>query len=416
MTTAQDVEDLVRFVLAPGTTDDPFVHYRALREHAGVHRCERTGMTLLSRFADCERVLTDGETFRVVDTAWMAASIPGWRPTAAQEQFMSSLFFRNPPDHTRMRRQLSRGFTARRLGSLRPVVENEVRRALDRLAAVVPGEVVDFQELVAVPLSLAVLGGLLGVPEADHPRLWTLLHQAIPAPEPGADPAEIGRRADAAAAELAAYFAGLVAGKKAEPGDDLVSTCLAGRAADPEPLTDEELAQAVLPVFGAGVTTLSDTIGNIAHTLLADPARYDRLAADPGLAEQAAAEALRHCGGYHVTRRYATRDTEIGGVAVPAGGVVVLLLASANRDPEAVSHPEEFDVDRAASSLAFGAGIHYCLGAALARLLVETLCGALYRVPALRAAGPPRWRPSVLFFGPVHLPVVAGSSKAGGRF
>ncbi|MFF7369740.1 cytochrome P450 [Streptomyces tricolor] len=419
MTTGQDIEELVRFVLAPGTSDDPFAHYLRLRELADVHRSERTGMTLLSRYADCRQVLGDPETFRVVDTDWMAAHRPGWRPSPSQEQFLSSLFFRNPPDHTRLRRQLSRGFTARRLRVLRPLVHQEVLRALDRLAAVPPGEAADFQELVAVPLSLTVLGGLLGIPASDHPRCWTLLHEAVPAPDPAADEAAraaLARRADEAAAELAAYFTDLIARKRTEPGDDLVSACLREQADDPEQLTDHELALAVLPVFGAGVTTLSDTLGNIMHTLLAHPGRLERLAADPAQAERAAAEAFRYCGGYHITRRYATRDTEIRGVPVEAGSVLVLLLAGANRDPEAFGRPEEFDVERPeTASLAFGAGIHHCLGAALAKLLVETVCGALHRAPALRPAGPPRWRPSLLFFGPVHLPVTVVAEPATAR-
>ncbi|GHA46506.1 MULTISPECIES: cytochrome P450 [Streptomyces] len=418
MTTGQDIEELVRFVLAPGTSDDPFAHYRRLRELADVHRSERTGTTLVSRYADCRQVLADQETFRVVDTDWMADNIPGWRPSRSQEQFLSSLFFRNPPDHTRLRRQLSRGFTARRLRMLRPVVEKEVLSALDRLAAVPSGHVADFQELVSVPLSLAVLGGLLGIPVREHPRCWTLLHEAVPAPDPGADEAAraaMGRQADESAAELGAFFTELIAGKRTEPGDDLISACLAEQAGDPEQLTDRELALAVLPVFGAGVTTLSDTLGNIMHTLLTNPDQLERLSADPARAERAAAEAFRHSGGYHITRRYATRDTEIRGVPVAAGSIVVLLLAGANRDPEVFARPEELDIERPeTASLAFGTGIHHCLGAALAKLLVETVCGALHRGPALRPAGAPRWRPSLLFFGPVRLPVtvVAGPRTA----
>ncbi|MET8164446.1 cytochrome P450 [Streptomyces sp. NPDC005329] len=413
MTTGQDIEELVRFVLAPGTGDDPFAHYLRLRELADVHHSERTGMTLLSRYADCRQVLGDQETFRVVDTEWMAANIPGWRPSPGQEQFLSSLFFRNPPDHTRLRRQLSRGFTARRLQVLRPLAEKEVLRALDRLAAVPSGQVADFQELVSVPVSLAVLGGLLGIPASEHARCWTLLNEAVPAPDPAADEAAraaMSRRADEAATELAAFFTELIARKRTEPGDDLVSACMVEQAGDPEQLTDRELALAVLPVFGAGLTTLSDTLGNLMHTLLTHPDRLERLSADPTQAERAAAEAFRYCGGYHITRRYATRDTEIRGVPIAAGSVVVLLLAGANRDPEAFGRPEEFDIERPeTASLAFGSGIHFCLGAALAKLLVETVCGALPRGPALRPAGAPRWRPSVLFFGPVHLPVTVGT-------
>lgn len=410
MTTGLDMEELVRFVLAPGTTSDPFGDYHRLREVAAVYRSDRTGMTLLSRFADCQLVLNDKDTFRVVDTAWMMANLPGWKPSQSQEQFLSSLFFRNPPEHTRLRRQISRGFSSRRLQLLRPVVEREVRGALDRLAAVPPGVAVDFQEIVSVPLSLALLGGLLGIAVEDQPRCWSLLNEAIPPPDPTADRASrelTQKRADAASAEMADFFFDLVAAKRADPGDDLVSACLAEQAEDAERLSDRELALAMLPIFGAGVTTLSDTLGNTFHALLADPAQLQRLVTGAFAADRAAAEILRYCGGYHITRRYTTRDVEFGGVPVPAGSVLVLLLASANRDPEFVAEPQALDLDRAViGSLAFGAGIHYCLGAALARLLVETLCQFLHRVPGLRAAGPPHWRPSLLFFGPVTLPVL----------
>jgi cytochrome P450 len=412
MTAGQDHEELVRLVLAPGTSGDPFGNYLRLREVAGVYRSERTGMTLLSRQADCLAVLNDKETFRVVDTAWMTANIPGWKPSPGQEQFLSSLFFRNPPEHTRLRRQIAKGFTTRRLQLIRPMVEQEVRRALDRLATSTPGKAVDLQELVSVPLSLAVLGGLLGVPEQDQPRCWTLLHQAIPAPDPDADQAAreaVQRQADAASAEMADFFLRLVRAKRAAPGDDLISAYLTEQAGAPECLTDHELALAMLPIFGAGAATLSNTVGNMFHALLGNPEALDRLAAGAFAPERAAAEVLRYCGGYHITRRYAVHDTEVGAVKVPAGSVLVLLLASANRDPRCFDEPEVFGIERAENpSLVFGAGIHYCLGAALARLLIETLCAELHRVPGLRSAGRAQWRPDLLFFGPAKLPVTVG--------
>lgn len=410
MTVTQDVDELARLVSAPGMNGEPFAHYQELRELSPVHRSKRSGMTLVSRLADCRQVLNDSETFRVVDAAWMESTMPGWKPSPSQEQFLSSLFFRNPPDHTRLRRQISRSFTSRRLRSLGPMVEREVRRAFERLAAVPAGEVVDFQELVSVPLSLAVFGGLLGIAEEDQPRCWELLNEAVPAPDPTADQEArqaVQRRADTAALEMSEFFSRLVGSRRADPGDDLISTCLVESADDPDQLSDSELALTMLPVFGAGVTTLGDTVGNIMHTLLANPEALARLRSGDFAEDRALAEIFRYCGGYHITRRYTTRDVELGGVELPAGSVVVLLLASANRDPQAFHEPELFDIDRTGNgSLAFGAGIHHCLGAALSKLLGEALCRELHRVPGLRADGPAEWRPSMLFFGPVRLPVL----------
>jgi cytochrome P450 len=411
-----DAEQLVRLVTAPGTNGDPFAHYQQLRELSGVYRSERLAMTLVSGQVDCQRVLSDKETFRVVDAEWMRAKMPGWKPTDSQEQFFSSLFFRNPPDHTRMRAQLSRGFTSRQLMQLGPMAAREARKAFDRLLETPPGEAVDFQELVSVPLSMAALGGLLGVPAADQPRCWTLLREALPAPDPKADEATrqaVQRKADAAALAMSAYFHELIAAKRAAPGDDLISAYLAEQSEpadrlseEADRLSDSELAMALLPIFGTGIAALSDTLGNALHTLMSNKDSLDRLLAGDFAADRTVAEIFRYCGGYHIARRYSVKDVELGGVELPAGTVLVLLLAAANRDPKSLHEPETFDIDRGVTgTLAFGAGIHYCLGAALSKLVAEAVCAELHRVPGLRPAGDPEWRPSLLFFGPVRLPV-----------
>jgi cytochrome P450 len=405
-----DLDELVRFIQAPGSHGEPYEYYQRLRELAPVHRIEAANLTLLSRYAECQRVLNDKELFRVVDTEWLQEHVPGWKPAENHEQFMSSLFFQNPPAHTRLRRQLTRGFTARRLNGLRPAIEAAARAAIERLAAAAgDGGPVDFQELVSVPLSLSVLGGLLGVPEPDQQRCWELLNLAVPPPAPAAtsaDQAAARKRSGAASLELIDYFTELAVARQADPRDDLISACIAQHEDDEDRLTGRELGLALLPIFGAGVTTLSDTTGNACHEFLTHPDQLDRLIADPELVEPASAEILRRAGGYHVARRYATRQTELDGVVIPEGSVVVLLLASANRDAARFADPEIFDVARPdTATLAFGAGIHYCLGAALARLQLEALCAAMCLTPRLEPAGPPRWRPSMLFFGPLTLPV-----------
>lgn len=414
MTVPVDAEDLVRLVSAPGTNGEPFGYYRQLREVSGVYRSERTGMALVTGHAECQRVLTEKDTFRVVDAAWMEAKMPGWKPSASQAQFFSSLFFRNPPEHTRLRAQLSRGFSSRQLRNLGPMVEQEARTVFDGLLGTPPGETVDFQEAVAEPLSMAALGGLLGIPAADRPRCWTMLNEALPQPDPTADEATrqaVMKRADEAALEMSAYFEQLVAAKRADPGDDLISAYLGEQPDDPDRLSDSELALALLPIFGAGVAALSATLGNALHTLLAQPDVLKRLQSGDFTADRAVAEVFRYCGGYHVTRRYAAQDVELGGVALPAGSVLVLLLAAANRDPRSFHEPETFDIDRTGTgSLAFSGGIHHCLGAALSKLVAGAVCHELRRVPGLRPAGATEWRPDMLFFGPRRVPVAIGEA------
>ncbi|WP_051167588.1 cytochrome P450 [Actinoplanes sp. N902-109] len=405
-----EAEELVRFVLAPGTAGDPFAYYRRLRDIAPVYRSEKLDMTLLSRHADCLRVLTDARTFPVVDLAWIRAKQPHRAPTSAQEQFMSSLFFQNPPAHTRLRRLLARGFSARQLLALREPVRAEVARLLDRLAeAGDAGRAADFQALVAVPLALRVLGGLLGVPVEDQARTWDLLREAIPPPPPpGTDPAamaETMRRAEVASTALVGYFAELAAARRTAPRDDLISACITGHPDDPDGLTDHELGLTMLPIFGSGITTLSDTLGNAAHAFATNPRQLARVAR-PDAATAAAAEVLRFGGTYHIARRYVSETVWFDDVEVPAGSIVVVLLGSANRDGARYPDPDTFDVNRPeVATLALGAGIHHCLGAALARIVVEEFCAGLHRLPALRPAGDPQWRPSLLFFGPMALPV-----------
>ncbi|MGW1258204.1 cytochrome P450 [Streptomyces sp. NPDC002513] len=408
MTVPVDAEDLVRLVTAPGTHGEPFAHYQQLRRLTPVYRSERLGMTLVTGQPECHQVLTDKQTFQVIDAAWMKEKMPGWTPSASQEQFFSSLFFRNPPEHTRLRAQLSRGFASRQLRQLGPMVEQQAKAAFDRLLRTT-SQTVDFQELVSVPLSLAALGGLLGVPAAEQERCWKLLLEAMPQPDPRADEATrqaVQRQADQAALTLSEYLEQLVAAKRAHPGDDLISAYVTEQSDAPDRLTDSELAMALLPILGAGVAALSATLGNAMHTLLSDQDALKRVQSGDFSVERTVAEIFRYCGGYHVTRRYTTRDVELDGSTVPAGSVLVLLLGAANRDPHTFHAPETFDIDRPeAGSLAFGAGIHHCLGAALSKLVAEGLCRELHRVPGLRSAGDTEWRPDMLFFGPERLPV-----------
>lgn len=405
-----EAEDTLRALLQ-FERPDPYPGYKRLRELAPVYRSEAFGLTVLTRYADCQRVLADAERFPVVDRAWMRASDPDWEQTAYEEIAFGSLLFTNPPEHTRLRRFLCRDFTGRLLESLWPAVERETTLAFDRLFQALADGDADYQEMVAGPLSVAVIGDLFGVPPGDRAWLRQLVETIIPAltpqPHPGAA-AAARARSDHAAGELCGYFTDLVARRRRAPASDLLSayTLVAGEA--PGGMSDVDLARAVLPVFGTGFTTVSDALGCGLHALLNHPEQYALLAERPELAPQAAAELLRYASPYHLARRVAAVDAEVAGQEIPAGSVLLLVLAAANRDPAVFADPERLRVDRAQRvAVPFGQGIHHCVGAGSAKMQIHSVCAALSRFPRLRAAEGASWRPSLFFFGPQSLPVAA---------
>ncbi|MBB4681966.1 cytochrome P450 [Crossiella cryophila] len=403
-TATDEAEQVLRTLFGPDSPPDPYPLFARLRELAPVHRSPALGAVVLTRFADCGRVLGDTANFRVVDAAWRDEHTPDWRDSNAQVFLSALLAWRNPPEHTRLRRLLTRDFTVRRVEALRPAVRRCVDAALDRLAA--DGAGADLVDTVLYPVTMTVISELIGVPEADRPRFRELVDAVGRFLDPQAD-AATKARGDAAALEYRAYFQRLIEARRREPRDDLASALLAKRAADPDQLGDEELVDSLIVLFGGGFETTAGVLGNGLEVLLRDRVQWARLVADPELADSAVEELVRWDTAGQLGQRVAVAEAEVGGLTVHAGESVMILTGAANRDPARFAEPDRFDIGRAdGRSLSFGHGIHLCLGAALARLEMTTLLGALVaRFPELRLSGPAVRRPTVALRGLSGLPV-----------
>ena len=291
------------------------------------------------------------------DGAVVAEGLPG-------PAFARHMLSVDPPDHTRLRRLTSAAFSRPRIAALRPRVQAIVDGLLDDLEA--RGEVVvDLVKGFAFPLPFTVISELLGVPEPDRDHLgswFTTLLAPSSAPEP---PAE----AVAASANIVRYLTELLARKRAAPGEDLVTDLV--RAADQDgTLSEQEMLSTIFQLVVAGHDTTTSLIGNGTVALLLHPGQRDAIVDDPALVPRAIEEILRWDAPVpHSTFRYATQDVALGGTVIPAFAQVIISLAAANRDPARHANPETFDIARADTShLAFGHGIHHCLGNQLARM------------------------------------------------
>ncbi|MEV6596513.1 cytochrome P450 [Actinoplanes sp. NPDC051346] len=306
---------------------------------------------------------------------------------------LPSMLTTDAPDHTRLRRLVSRAFTARRVEAMRPRVRDLAEGLLD---AIVPRGHADLVAEFAFPLPVAVICELLGVPFADRAYFS---RQSSDLLRPPVDAAGVAL-ADAARGRLRDYLADLVASKPAGRDDDLLSDLVA--ASEEQRLTDSELISMALLLLVAGHETTVNLIGTGVWLLLRRPDQREALRADPSLLPAAVEEFLRFDGPVMTgVARYTTTDVEIGGTTIPADQIVILSTGAANRDPERFERPDEVRFDRADNPhVAFGHGPHFCLGAALARVeAVEGIGAVLRRLPALTAATDPaelRWRPSVL--------------------
>jgi cytochrome P450 len=335
------------------------------------------------------------------DGAVVAEGLPG--PTFARH--MLSV---DPPDHTRLRRLASAAFSRRRIEALRPRVQQIADGLLADLKAC-GDTVVDLIKGFAFPLPFTVISELLGVPEPDQDRLgnwFTTLLAPSSAPEP---PAE----AVAASANIVRYLTELLARKRAAPDEDLVTDLV--RAADQGgALSEQEMLSTIFQLVVAGHDTTTSLIGNGTVALLTHPRQRDALAADPSLVPHAIEEILRWDAPVpHSTFRYTTQDVAFGGTVIPAFTQVIISLAAANRDPARYDNPGALDITRTDTShLAFGHGIHHCLGARLARLEGVIALTTLHaRFPAMRLAVPPsalRWDhgDGLILRGLTELPVI----------
>ncbi|MFE4668663.1 cytochrome P450 [Streptomyces sp. NPDC056716] len=395
--------------LADGLLEQPYDVYRQLRDSAPVHRIsgpDGTPAWLVTRYDDVRAALADPRLS--LDKRHATAS--GYRGFALPPALDANLLNMDPPDHTRIRRLVGNAFTPRRITHLRTPVRHTADRLLDALG---PDGTTDLIAAYAAPLPITVISDLLGVP-GPHRRDFRVWTDALVAPDP--------RRPEAArdaVAALLAFFTALIADKRATPGDDLLSDLIAVRD-EGDLLSENELMSLAFLILFAGYENTVQLIGNAVLALLHHPDQLAALREDPGRLPAAVEEFARYEGpALLAIRRFPTEDITLGGVTVPAGETVWLSLSAANRDPARFPGADRLDLGRDTSGhLALGHGIHYCLGAPLARAETEiALAALLERFPrlALAAADTPddaglRWRPSLRARGLLTLPVSYGST------
>ena len=327
---------------------------------------------------------------------------PGWQPEpdsifAAIEMHMLNC---DPPDHERLRKLVNKAFTPRRVEALRPRITAITAGLLDEMAG---ADVVDLLAAFAFPLPITVICELLGIPVTDRDEFRTWSASVV---SDTVSP-EVFR---AHATAMIRYFSALLAAKRREPADDLLSDLIAARDEGTR-LSENELLSMAFLLLVAGHETTVNLIGSGVLALLLNPAELARLRADPSLIPGAVEELLRYASPVNnATFRCAAEPIEIGGVRIGRGDPVLVTLGAANRDPSRFGHPDRLDLGRDSSGqLAFGHGIHYCLGAPLARLEAEIAFSSLLeKFGAMRLAVPAaslRWRPSTLIHGLETLPV-----------
>jgi cytochrome P450 len=376
---AADLEGLDPFL--PEHRRDPYPLYRKLRELDPVHRSP-AGPLILTRHADATAVLRDPRF------SSNPSHLGGERPQVGPRRVDTKvLLFLDPPDHTRLRSLVAKAFTPAVVRRLRPRVEQLVAELLD--AAAERGSLELIADL-AYPLPVAVICELLGVPAGDRALFGTWSSDASRLLDRDIDLDEAAvERGGAAIAGFTEYFGGLIQRRRAGPRDDLLSGLIAAEE-DGQRLSWEELFTTIILLYLAGHETTVNLIGNGALALLRHPDQLERLRREPSLAPSAVEELLRYDSPVHLTARIATTDLAVAGVPVPRGDQVIALVAAANRDPAVFADPDGLDVGRRDNRhLSFSAGMHYCLGAALARLEGEVAFAALLRrFPRLELADP----------------------------
>ena len=390
-------------LLTPEGRADPYPRYRQLRDVAPVHRSDLGAVWFLTRWADCNAVLRDPRLGKGdLNDDRRALFNPGL-PPRQQTVMGNSMLFVNPPDHTRLRGLVSRGFTPRRMQDLEAHVGHMADVIVDRMA--VEGDV-DVMDALAFRLPVQVIGELVGVPPSDRDQFRTLVRASAAALEPGVT-AEQVEDAEHAMAIMDDYFRSLIERRRADLEHDLVSALIAARDGE-DRLSEDEMVATLILLFAAGFETTTNLIGNGLLCLLRNPDQFACLRAEPGLVPSAVEEMLRFESPVQVDARTAFEPVEIDGHRVDTGETVVTFLGAANRDPAEFVDPERFDVTRDPNHpLSFAAGIHYCLGANLARLEGRIVFDRLVRRTAdiewLDDA--PDWRGTLILRGVNHLHV-----------
>ncbi|WP_280305562.1 cytochrome P450 family protein [Nocardia neocaledoniensis] len=387
--------------------DDPHAYYRRWRAEAPVHRVRFPDDVIrwvIVGYAEARHALADPRLAK--DVVRVDAILHDKRDSTPSDPnvltLLSHMLSTDPPAHTRLRKLVNKAFTAKQVAALRPRIEQITTALLD---AVAEREEVDLLAEFANPLPVTVICELLGVPYADRADFQAWTRALVTVVGEGED-----TERPAASAAMVGYLANLVRAKQADPADDLLSQLVLADD-DGDRLTDRELVSMAFLLLVAGHETTVNLIANGVNALLRDRAQWQALCADPAGVPAAIEEFLRYDGPVGMaTVRYTTEPVTLGGVEIPANELVYVSLAAANRDPARFADPDTLAVDgHPAGHLAFGHGIHFCVGAPLARLEAEiAFTTLLSRFPDLRlapAADSLGWQTSTLIRGLLELPV-----------
>ena len=405
MTTAALDADtlLLELIGTPEGRADPYARYAALQRVAPVHRTA-IGLWVLSRYEDCQHMLRHpgvGKDFSQAATA-VGLTEEQQAEQAAFRNDHSNMLFADPSDHTRLRSLATRAFTPRTVETLRPRIVELVDELIDGFG----GGEVDVMDALAFPLPVTVIGEMLGVPAEDRAQFRPLVRSVTALLELAVTPEALSEAA-AASTVMERYFADLIAERRARPRQDLLTQLIQAEDRGDQ-LSEIELISTSILLFAAGFETTTHLVGNGLLALLHHPDQFERLRNDRTLLRSAVEELLRFDSPVQITARTAYEELVIDGHHIEPNSTVLALIGAANRDPDRFTNPERLDVGRAEGSpLSFGSGIHYCLGAALARLEGQIVLDRLLtRFRHIELAGDePRHRDSLTLRGLLDLRV-----------
>ncbi|MEU9188533.1 cytochrome P450 [Streptomyces sp. NPDC048484] len=379
---------------------DPYPAYTELRARGRVHHYEPTSQWLVPHHADVSALLRDRRLGRTYQHRFTHEDFGRTAPPAEHEPFHvlndHGMLDLEPPDHTRIRRLVSKAFTPRTVERLRPYV--------DRLASELVGELVaegggDLLTVVAEPLPVAVIAEMLGIPESERAQLrpWSAdicgMYELSPSQETAA-------KAVRASVEFTEFLRELIAVRRKEPADDLISGLIAAHD-EGDRLSEQEMISTCVLLLNAGHEATVNATVNGWWALFRNPGQLAALRADRGLVGTAVEELMRYDTPLQLFERWVLDEIEIDGTVIPRGSEVALLFGSANHDPAVFDRPGELDLSRAENPhISFSAGIHYCIGAPLARIELAASMGALLeQAPSLRLLAEPRRKPNFVIRG-----------------